>query len=42
MIVIDQDVNAQESEPYFSLSHQNQNVLHRCRNATDKCRIDQL
>ena len=26
MIVIDQDVNTQESEPYFSLSHENQNV----------------
>ena len=33
MIVIDQDVNTQESEPYFSLCHQNQDVLHRCRNA---------
>ena len=37
MIVIGQDVNTQELEPYFSLSHQNQNVFHRCRNATEKC-----
>ena len=41
MIVIDQDVNTRESESYFSLSHQNQNVLHRCWNATGKCQIDQ-
>ena len=26
IIIIDQDVNTHESKPYFSLSHENQNV----------------
>ena len=36
MIVIGQDVDIHESEPYFSLSHRNHNVFHRCRNSTGK------